>query len=134
MDERLFDTPQQRRPKAETDVFGGRPRSDGDAPRPLAARMRPPSLAQFAGQGHLLGEGSALRTAIEQGNPHSMVFYGPPGSGKTTLARLVGAAADADFVEEQAAHASRPPGRCPIQRPEQPRPRPGPPTALSHHQ
>ena len=49
--------------------------------------MRPRTLEEFVGQGHLLGEGSALRTAIESGRPHSMILYGPPGTGKTTLAR-----------------------------------------------
>ena len=58
---------------------------------PLAARMRPRSLDEFAGQEHLLGDGSALRTAIESGAPHSMILYGPPGSGKTTLARIAAA-------------------------------------------
>ena len=108
MDERLFDTPQQQRRGAQTDVPGGRPRGDGDAPnRPLAARMRPRSLAQFAGQSHLLGEGSALRTAIEQGNPHSMVLYGPPGSGKTTLARMLAESSPAVLEEYSAVAAGR---------------------------
>ena len=53
-----------------------------DAGRPLAVRMRPRTLEQFVGQTHLLAEGSALRTAIEQGRPHSMVLYGPPGLGQ----------------------------------------------------
>src|SRR6476646_12128840 len=59
------------------------------AEQPLAVRMRPRTLEEFVGQEHLLGEGSALRKAIEEARPHSMVLYGPPGSGKTTLARLV---------------------------------------------
>ncbi len=67
--------------------------------RPLAARMRPRSLDEFVGQAHLLGEGSALRSAIEHGRPHSMVLYGPPGSGKTTLARLVAERSQAAFEE-----------------------------------
>ena len=59
------------------------PRSDaGDVSgQPLAARMRPASLGEFVGQEHLLGRGSALRTAIEDGRPHSMILYGPPGTG-----------------------------------------------------
>jgi putative ATPase len=75
--------------------------------QPLAVRMRPRTLDEFVGQEHLLGEASALRKAIEEGRPHSMVLYGPPGSGKTTLARLVGAAANAEFVEESAVNAGR---------------------------
>ena len=51
--------------------------------------MRPRSLDELVGQEHLLGEGSTLRTAIETGEPHSMILYGPPGAGKTTLARIV---------------------------------------------
>ena len=74
---------------------------------PLAARMRPRQLADFVGQEHLLGEGSALRTAIESGRPHSMVLYGPPGTGKTTLARLVAEHADAAFEELSAVEAGR---------------------------
>jgi putative ATPase len=74
---------------------------------PLAARMRPRSLDELVGQEHVLGEGSALRTAIEQGRPFSMVLYGPPGAGKTTLARIVAASADAAFEELSAVNAGK---------------------------
>ena len=65
---------------------------------PLAARMRPRTLAEFVGQHHIVGERAGLRAAIESGRPPSMIFWGPPGSGKTTLARLVASAAKARFV------------------------------------
>src|SRR5919202_2867248 len=91
--ERLFDVPDEQ----------PGPVLDG----PLAARMRPRSLDEFAGQRHLLARGSALRTAIESGTPHSMVLYGPPGSGKTTLARLVAQYADAAFEELSAVQVGR---------------------------
>ena len=74
---------------------------------PLAARMRPRSLGEFAGQEHLLGRGSALRTAIEEGHPHSMILYGPPGAGKTTLARMLAVNARAAFEEASAVNAGR---------------------------
>ena len=74
---------------------------------PLAARLRPRALAEFVGQEHLLASGSALRTAIEQGRPHSMILHGPPGSGKTTLARIVAGSADAAFEELSAVQAGR---------------------------
>src|SRR3954462_6094574 len=74
---------------------------------PLAARMPPRSLDELVGQSHVLGEGSALRTAIEQGRPFSMVLYGPPGTGKTTLARIVATSADAAFEELSAVNAGK---------------------------
>ena len=77
-------------------------------PGPLAARMRPRALDDFVGQEHLLGQGSALRTAIESGRPHSMILYGPPGTGKTTLARMTAEHADAAFEELSAVNAGRP--------------------------
>lgn len=70
-----------------------------DAPyRPLADRMRPTSLEDFFGQGHVLGEKAALRQAIEAGSLHSMVFWGPPGTGKTTLAKIIAHCSDATFI------------------------------------
>jgi len=65
---------------------------------PLAERMRPASLDEVAGQTHLLGPGKPLRLAFESGKPHSMILWGPPGVGKTTLARLMAKGFDADFI------------------------------------
>ena len=70
----------------------------GDALRPLAERMRPRTLDDMVGQRRLLAAGSALRRAIEGGHVHSMVLWGPPGCGKTTLALLLARYADAEFV------------------------------------
>ena len=56
---------------------------------PLSERMRPTKLEELAGQQHLVGKGSILRTAIENGNIPSMIFWGPPGSGKTTIANII---------------------------------------------
>lgn len=66
--------------------------------RPLADRMRPRTIEEFAGQSHLVGQGKALRAALERGQAHSMILWGPPGSGKTTLARLVAARMDAQLI------------------------------------
>jgi putative ATPase len=65
---------------------------------PLAARLRPRRLDEVVGQKHLLGPGKPLRLAFESGKPHSMILWGPPGSGKTTLARLMARAFDAEFI------------------------------------
>jgi putative ATPase len=96
MSERLFET-------------GGETRRTGVPPEeaPLAVRMRPRDLDELAGQSHLLEPGSALRIAIESGEPHSAVFYGPPGSGKTTLARIIAARAKGAFEELSAVNAGR---------------------------
>jgi putative ATPase len=88
----------------------------GSQGRPLAVRVRPRGLQEFVGQSHLLAEGSALRTAIEQGHPHSMVLYGPPGSGKTTLARIVAERSQAAFEELSAVAAGRAEVRAVIER------------------
>jgi putative ATPase len=66
--------------------------------RPLADRMRPRSLDEFVGQQHLLAPGKPLRQAIEAGQLHSLILWGPPGTGKTTLARLMAQRADAEFL------------------------------------
>ena len=66
--------------------------------RPLADRMRPRNLDEYVGQEHLLAEGKPLRTAIESGRLHSMIFWGPPGTGKTTLARIIATSCDAQFL------------------------------------
>ena len=66
---------------------------------PLAERMRPRMLDEYAGQGHLLAAGKPLRLAIEQDDPTSMIFWGPPGVGKTTLAKIIAQLTEANFIE-----------------------------------
>jgi len=67
--------------------------------QPLAAKLRPSSLAQYAGQQHILAPGKPLRQAIDTGQLHSMIFWGPPGVGKTTLARIAAESASAHFLQ-----------------------------------
>jgi putative ATPase len=74
---------------------------------PLATRLRPRTLDEFVGQERPLAAGSSLRRAIEEGRAHSMILHGPPGSGKTTLARLIADASDASFEQESAVQAGR---------------------------
>jgi putative ATPase len=95
MDDRLFDSD------------AGSAVEEVAADAPLAVRMRPRSLDELVGQEHVLGEGSALRVAIESGHPHSSILYGPPGSGKTTLARIAAVRADGAFEEESAVNAGK---------------------------
>ena len=66
---------------------------------PLAERMRPQTIAEYAGQQHLLGEGKPLRLAIERDDASSMIFWGPPGVGKTTLAKIIAQRTEASFIE-----------------------------------
>ena len=68
-------------------------------PQPLAARLRPQSLDEFVGQTHLLGEGKVLRRLIESDRISSMIFWGPPGVGKTTLARIIANRTKASFID-----------------------------------
>jgi putative ATPase len=90
----LFGAPERGRPSpTPTPEAGASVRS-----APLAARMRPRTLAEFRGQEHLLGPGKAIRAMIDAGRPASMILWGPPGSGKTTLARLVAAESGTAFV------------------------------------
>jgi putative ATPase len=116
--DRLFDTGEP--------AQAGVPAADA----PLAVRMRPRNLDELVGQEHILGEGSALRTAIESGHPHSAILYGPPGAGKTTLARIAAAGAEGAFEEESAVNAGRAEIRAVIERARERRQGSGRPTVL----
>ena len=72
---------------------------EADLRTPLAERMRPRSLAEYTGQQHLLGPGKPLRLAIENDDGASMIFWGPPGVGKTTLAKIIAHVTSATFIE-----------------------------------
>jgi putative ATPase len=82
------------------DLFGTAQAPDSlPADAPLAARMRPRTLEEYAGQSHILGEGKLLRRAIEADRLSSIILYGPPGTGKTSLARLIAARTKSRFIE-----------------------------------
>ncbi|MFZ9709527.1 MAG: replication-associated recombination protein A [Steroidobacteraceae bacterium] len=89
--------------------------------RPLADRMRPQTLAQYVGQSHLIGPGKPLRVAIETGLPHSLILWGPPGTGKTTLARLIAAASQSQFIALSAVMAGVKDIRAAVERAQQAR-------------
>ncbi len=81
-----------------SDLFSSAAAETADALAPLAEQLRPKTLDEVIGQTHLLGEGKPLRLAFASGQPHSFILWGPPGVGKTTLARLMANAVEADFV------------------------------------
>ena len=104
------------------------PRSD--PARPLADRMRPRTLEEVAGQGHLLAPGKPLRQAIESGRLHSLVLWGPPGTGKTTLARLIAQSSHAQFIALSAVMAGVKDIRAAVDAARAERERSGRPTVL----
>ena len=83
---------------AESGSGGGSGNGDGNEGQPLAARMRPRTLAEFVGQTELLGPGRALREMIERDQLSSLILWGPPGTGKTTLARIIAEHTASTFV------------------------------------
>jgi putative ATPase len=118
MSDQLFDAGEERPTEAVA------------ADAPLAVRMRPRNLDELVGQDHILGAGSALRTAIEEGKPHSAILYGPPGAGKTTLARIAASGAQGAFEEQSAVVVGKAEIRGVIERARERRKGSGRPTIL----
>jgi putative ATPase len=118
--DQLFETGPEEAPKGR----------EASADAPLAVRMRPRDLDELVGQEHVVGPGSALRAAIESGKPHSAILYGPPGAGKTTLARIAATQAEGAFEEESAVNAGKAEIRGVIERARERRQGSGRPTIL----
>jgi putative ATPase len=97
MDDTPLERPSGAGAIASTKATGSTPSLAKASFAPLAERLRPQTLSDVVGQDHLLGEGQPLRVAFASGQPHSMILWGPPGVGKTTLARLMALAVDAEF-------------------------------------
>jgi putative ATPase len=104
--------------------------SERDALRPLADRMRPRSVAEFTGQRHILGPGKPLAASIADGRLHSLILWGPPGTGKTTLARLIAQASNAQFIPLSAVMAGVKDIRAAVEAARQARTQDGRPTLL----
>ncbi|HIJ56680.1 MAG TPA: AAA family ATPase, partial [Deltaproteobacteria bacterium] len=81
-----------------TDIFDYGAQQTAQASQPLAERMRPRKLEEFLGQGHAVGKGTLIRLAVEQDRVFSMILWGPPGCGKTTLARIIAGESRSHFV------------------------------------
>jgi putative ATPase len=101
----LFDIQGAPAPAGRRDAGGGTLVGNAHASAPLAVRMRPRSLDEFVGQAHLLGSGSPLRRLVEGDQPMSLILWGPPGTGKTTLAAILSSTTDRRFVEVSAVSA-----------------------------
>src|ERR1700742_141245 len=98
MSDQLFDT---------GDAAAGAAAEEIPPNAPLAVRMRPRTLDEVVGQEHIVGAGSALRGEMESGGRHSAILYGPPGAGKTTLARIAARMSNGAFEEESAVNAGK---------------------------
>src|SRR3972149_497549 len=91
---------------SQHDLFADQRQQRVEAAAPLAARVRPRNLDEVVGQAQLLKPGAAVRRLVEAGRPVSMILWGPPGTGKTTLARLVASQSGAEFVAMSATSAT----------------------------